>query len=279
MGLALIIMGVFVLIAVLALVRRAKRQDTPANRYRHYQAKTTDKSPRVRRNRYRQSGRREPDLGYEHSEGVDEQLSTTFAPSQTSADRREVDVLAADSDNSDVVLGLREPCDLDREKPIPTDSQITLTPPPPPPPLITFNIVADESHSYMGYELLQAMLSAGMRYGQHNIFHRHAEKTGRGPLLFSLASICQPGTFDLSRMGSFSTPGLSLFFTADKMNDPVAVYELMLQTAGQLVEDLGGHVLDEHKQLLTPATVVKQRQLLHQYVAAKQVPDLFEETV
>jgi cell division protein ZipA len=273
MAIAAVIIFVFALIGALMFVRRIKNQDTPTNRYRHYQAKSTSKSAKVKPNRYRQTSRREPELGYEHAPGVDEPSPATHA------ERPVVDVLAVESDDSDVVLGLRESPALNREKPIPTEAQITLTPPPPPPPLITFNIVADEPRSYMGYELLQAMLSAGMRYGQHNIFHRHEQKTGRGALLFSLASICKPGTFDLSKMGGFSTPGLSLFFTADKMNDPVAVYELMLKTAGQLVEDLGGHVLDEHKQLLTPATVVKQRQLLHQYLAAKQVPDLFEETV
>jgi cell division protein ZipA len=113
--------------------------------------------------------------------------------------------------------------------------------------VIVLNIIANPEHPYQGYELLQAMLAVGLRYGKWGIFHRHQELTGRGPILFSLASSVEPGTFDLAKMGSFSTPGLTLFMRIANLENPSLALEKLLAAAQQLVEELSGTVCDEKR--------------------------------
>lgn len=113
--------------------------------------------------------------------------------------------------------------------------------------LLMLYLMAPENQPYNGYELLQALLSAGLRYGKMQIFHRHEQKTGRGDIIFSLASATSPGTFELPKMGAFSCTGLVLFFEVHKVKDPKKAFEIMIDTAAQLAEDLGGDVLDENR--------------------------------
>jgi len=228
------------------LVRRMKHHRTSANYYRPISSPV--KQPAIRPNRYQKKWLHKLDPKYKK---------------RTQNNRPELKNTSSD--------GLEEHSEKlakTHEKLVPEKASSQAP--------IVFHIMAEEGQYFRGYELLQAILSVHMRYGQHHIFHRHQQKTGEGPILFSLASVLKPGLFDLSKMGAFSTPGLSLFFSVMKVDDPIAVYEFMLQTAGELVEDLGGCVLDEQRQLLTPATVMYQRRLLREYVSSQQVPDLFE---
>ena len=143
--------------------------------------------------------------------------------------------------------------------------------------VVVLCLVASEKSIYRGYELLQALLSAGLRFGKHHIFHRHMHKDGRGDILFHCASAIAPGTFDLSKMGSFSCEGLSLFFSASAVEEPLATFDCLLETIDLLIEDLGGRVLDEHRVLFTKDRMVKYRQQLRIYEAGKITTDLFEE--
>ncbi len=274
------VLMIFIVILIAAIVaakflRAKRRKDTGTNYYRSYRAKPPG-SPRMRANRYHRQNQCEPTLGYKHTTDIEEfeEERTVHSPAQKMEPPP-----PTPSDDPDVVLGLKEEkTTISQEPALSQAVQMTLRPPSMLPPIVTFHVMALSDCPYTGYELLQAILSVGMRYGKHQIFHRHQEKTGRGKILFSLASVVRPGFFDLPKMGGFSTMGLSLFFRADEIDDPLAVYELMLQTAGQLVEDLGGHVLDENRDLLTPATVVEQRRQLREYTESQYVPDLFEVT-
>lgn len=128
--------------------------------------------------------------------------------------------------------------------------------------LIILHLYAESTRPYQGYELLQALLTAGLRYGKKGIFHRFEEITGRGHILFSLASIAKPGTFDLPKMGSFSTPGLLLFLQVSEVKKPVQALDMLLATAKELTEDLGGAIYDEQRRPLTQEKIVHWRQQL-----------------
>ena len=142
--------------------------------------------------------------------------------------------------------------------------------------LIVMHIVTTPNRLFKGYELLQALLSAGLRFGEKKIFHRHETKNGRGPILFSLASMEKPGTFDMQKMGAFECKGLTLFMELyDHTLDYQMALDLMLETVKQLVEDLGGEVLDEHRHRLTIEKVTEWRRKVRAYEEAQRVPDLF----
>lgn len=141
------------------------------------------------------------------------------------------------------------------EKPTPTNDDVFND-------VIVLNVLADHAHPYRGYELLQALLAVGLRYGKWNIFHRHEEISGRGPIQFSLASIVEPGTFDLAKIGSFSTPGLTLFMRASGLANPAQAFELLLSAAQQLAEELGGRVCDEKRRSVTTDKITWWRSAL-----------------
>src|SRR5690554_8201910 len=54
--------------------------------------------------------------------------------------------------------------------------------------LIIINVMAPPGDYFQGDELLDALLQNGMRFGDMEIFHRHQEANGQGPILFSLRS-------------------------------------------------------------------------------------------
>lgn len=131
--------------------------------------------------------------------------------------------------------------------------------------IFALHLMASKDQAYNGYELLQALLSAGLRYGKMQIFHRHEQKTGRGEILFSLASATSPGTFELPKMGAFTCQGLVLFFDSAKTPDPKKAYEIMLETAEQLAEDLGGEILDERRVPLSDEKISETLESLEYY--------------
>lgn len=142
------------------------------------------------------------------------------------------------------------------------------------PDLISINLLAEADRPYSGYELLQALLSCGMRFGAMHIFHRHEKKTGIGDIYFSLACCTPEGTFDLSKIGGFSCNGLVLFMKPKTLQDPVKVFEMLLETADQLITDLGGKVLNTRQQLLKKEDVLELHQKLQHYTKYLKTADI-----
>ncbi len=142
--------------------------------------------------------------------------------------------------------------------------------------VVVMYLMAPEGNPYAGYELLQALLSAGLRFGKNRIFQRHVHKDGRGDVLFHCASAVAPGTFDLTQMGAFSCPGLSLFFSASSVDEPLSTFDCLLETIDQLVEDLGGEVLDDTRAVFSKDRMVKYRQQIRAFENSKNTADMFE---
>lgn len=116
------------------------------------------------------------------------------------------------------------------------------------------HVMSKENATFSGYELLQVLLSAGLRFGERDIFHCYREPNEQKDVLFSLASATKPGVFDIHNMNAFSCVGLTLFMqtSGDECEDQ-ACYDLMLETAQHLAEDLHGVLLDENRHLLSSA--------------------------
>lgn len=120
-------------------------------------------------------------------------------------------------------------------------------------------VMSKENKLFTGYELLQALLSSGLRFGEMNIFHHYREADTQEGILFSLASATEPGVFDMLNMGTFSCRGLTLFMRkSDDAYDNKARYDLMLKSAQHLSEDLDGILLDASKQPLLPGSSIEK---------------------
>lgn len=125
-------------------------------------------------------------------------------------------------------------------------------------------LLAKENRQLAGYELLQTVLAAGLRFGEGHLFHRHQYPNGQGPVLCSLAAATPTGVFDLQNIGAFSVHGLCLFMQASG-NPSIdrERFQIMLDTAKQLSEGLDTHILDNNRQPLTDESIQRYYRLLH----------------
>lgn len=130
-------------------------------------------------------------------------------------------------------------------------------------PFLMMFLLAKENRQLAGYELLQTVLSAGLRFGEGHLFHRHQFPNGQGPVLFSLAAATPSGVFDMQNIGAFNVHGLCLFMQAS--GNPTIDAErftLLLDTGRQLSEGLDTHLLDERRQPLTDDSIQRYCRVL-----------------
>jgi len=131
------------------------------------------------------------------------------------------------------------------------------------PPLMMF-LLAKANRQLAGYELLQALLAAGLRFGEGDLFHRHQSPNGQGTIMCSLAAATASGVFDLQNIGAFVVRGLCLFMQAS--GNPTIDeerFEMMLDTAKKLSEGLDTYLLDDKRQPLSDESVRRYHQVLN----------------
>ncbi len=128
--------------------------------------------------------------------------------------------------------------------------------------VIVLNVMARQGRTFVGKMLVDAIQGVGMEHGDMQIFHY---QTATGPT-FSLASMMQPGIFDLDNVDTISTPGISLFIQMPNANaDGLSDFDTMLATAQQLAQKLGGELRDESRSVLTRSAIEQTRQQIAEY--------------
>ncbi|MFV8783330.1 cell division protein ZipA [Microbulbifer sp. SA54] len=135
--------------------------------------------------------------------------------------------------------------------------------------VLILNIMAPQGDYFEGNDLLRVLLSSGLRFGDMNIFHYHCGEAGEGPALFSLANIVVPGTFDMSQMEDFTTPGVSLFLTLPAEVEALKALDTLLTTARNIAEQLGGELKDENRSVFTGQTAEHYRQRVMEFQRRK----------
>ncbi|MRI32445.1 cell division protein ZipA [Endozoicomonas sp. OPT23] len=130
--------------------------------------------------------------------------------------------------------------------------------------VLVINLLAKEE-AFEGSVLMKQIPDAGLKFGEMSIFHRHARKDGTGQVLFSLANGVEPGTFNISRMESSSTPVISLFMGLPGPAEPLKAFTLMAETARHLALDLGAELKDEDMSVLTQQTLEHYRQRIRDF--------------
>ncbi|MDM7860658.1 cell division protein ZipA [Alteromonas sp. ASW11-36] len=125
--------------------------------------------------------------------------------------------------------------------------------------VLVLNVRAPQDQEIQGAALLPMLLTLGFKFGDQDIFHRHVNSNGKGPVLFSLANMFKPGVFDIDNLENFTTQGVSLFMILPIEGDPHQVFNMMHNAARKLAEEFSGQILDGRRSVLT-------KQGLQQYV-------------
>ncbi|MES2826149.1 MAG: cell division protein ZipA [Pseudomonadota bacterium] len=149
------------------------------------------------------------------------------------------------------------------------EEQAVVASAPQPEEVIIINVMAFKGESFSGNDLLDVILKCGLRYGSMDIFHRYSDTKGEGALLFSMANMVKPGTFDLDLMDEFETPGVSLFMTLPIDADSMQSFELMVKTANTIADALDGELKDEQRSAMTRQTIEHCRQRISDFERKK----------
>lgn len=115
--------------------------------------------------------------------------------------------------------------------------------------IVTVRVCAAGEARWSGATLLAALELHGLAYGRYQVFHRrHVD----GRSLFCVASLIEPGTFDVTRMSSEEFRGITLFAVLPGPVEPLLTIDELLSAARGLAEELAGMVQDSKGIPLSP---------------------------
>ena len=140
---------------------------------------------------------------------------------------------------------------------------------PEPEEVIVINVMAKKGELFAGSDLLPILMQHGMRLGSMSIFHKHAGNSDKGPVVFSMANMVKPGTFDVAQMEEFTTPGVSFFLQLPNPNGNMKSFEQMLSAADSIKASLNGDLKDEHRSVITRQTIEHCRQRIQDFELAQ----------
>ena len=131
--------------------------------------------------------------------------------------------------------------------------------------VLVCNVMAREGFELHGDDLLETLITLGLKFGEMNIFHKRSLGKTTGPVIFSVANILNPGTFDLNSMTDFRTSGVSLFLALPSPTNNLEAFDHMLDVAIQLKESLDGELKDDHRNVMTSQTIEHYRQRIRDF--------------
>jgi cell division protein ZipA len=115
--------------------------------------------------------------------------------------------------------------------------------------IVTVRVCAPGEVRWSGAMLLSALELHGLAYGRYQVFHRrHVD----GRSLFCVASLIEPGTFDVARMSAEEFRGITLFAVLPGPVEPLLTVDELLGAARGLAQELSGMVQDNKGMPLSP---------------------------
>jgi cell division protein ZipA len=123
----------------------------------------------------------------------------------------------------------------------------------PPPPagdelIVALRIRARRVEGLDGSDLVKAFSAERLEYGKFGAFHSLDE---RRRSRFLVASLVEPGSFEIEKMHELRCPGVSMFMVLPGPREPLSALEDMLTCARRLAERLDAEVLDDKGNPLT----------------------------
>lgn len=114
--------------------------------------------------------------------------------------------------------------------------------------LLLLHLLAPDDMAFGGRALFDIIEANGFILGEGGIY----ESLDEGEVLYSLANMEEPGTFEPNHGEEFETDGLVLFMHLPK-NRVIAreLFQQLLHVAARLAEQTGGELYDNERHMLT----------------------------
>ena len=116
--------------------------------------------------------------------------------------------------------------------------------------IVTIRMLSRRTAPFPAEELVLALREAGLRHGRHGIFH-YFPTTAEDTPVFSVASLTEPGSFDLTRLRTDVYQGVSLFLELPAPIEGVVAFDAMVNTGRAIAKRLDGNLVDEHGSTLS----------------------------
>jgi cell division protein ZipA len=110
--------------------------------------------------------------------------------------------------------------------------------------VVTLRIIAKNHGSFAGDELALSLRGIGLRHGKFGIFHQY-DGSDESKVVFSAASLVEPGSFDMANLKDQKIPGISLFMVLPGPLEGAEAFDLMTAAARALAISLNAELLDE----------------------------------
>lgn len=122
--------------------------------------------------------------------------------------------------------------------------------------------LAAASDRYAGQQLRETLEAESLQHGKYDVFHRLHDD---GTSIFSVASMVEPGTFDLEQMSIARYPGVTLFAQLPGPVAGVHVLQELVACGKRLQSMLGGTLQDERGVPLTVHRIERLRQEIQDF--------------
>jgi cell division protein ZipA len=119
---------------------------------------------------------------------------------------------------------------------------------------------------FSGAHLRTALEAESLHFGKYQIFHR---TTPQDAVVFSVASMLEPGSFDLDQMFHEQYPGIVLFAQLPCAVDGLTVLSELISCARKLQQTLGGVVQDDLAAPLLAPRIEQLRKEVREFEAAQ----------
>lgn len=141
-------------------------------------------------------------------------------------------------DNPAVEPEYPEPVDADAPEPPAEGQQL----------IVALRLRARQPAGFDGSELVKAFSAEGLEFGRFGAFHSLDE---RRRSRFLVASLVEPGSFEIEKMHELRCPGVSMFMVLPGPREPLVALDGMFLCARRLAERLDAEVLDDKGNALT----------------------------
>jgi len=123
--------------------------------------------------------------------------------------------------------------------------------------IVTVRVCAVGEARWSGAALMATLESHGLAFGRYQVYHR---KHSDGRSIFCVASLIEPGTFDVGHMPEQEFRGVSMFAVLPGPLEPVQTVDALLATARDLARELAGTVQDAKGMPFSPQRVAALRE-------------------